>query len=197
VVKSLSALALSVLLLTSCERNPHVQPVRKMLDQVMAHPQVGVVGWYRGDAIPVRESGHVFVVVVAGSAVPAPGGDEQIYGPKVAAFVDPITAQVDHVKTLVTGDVCAEGEVGRLLKTTKSEKVDQDARERDQKDLDAAYDTLLPLFAASASSVPPEAAAAARRFKQLFPKVSIGALDPCYRALGHEWFAWIDRAAAG
>ena len=194
-VKTLSALALSVLLLTSCERNPHVQPVRKMLDQVMAHPLVGVVGWYRGDAIPVRDGGRLFVVVVAGSAVPAPGGDEQIYGPRVAAFVDPSTAQVDHVKTLVKGDVCAEGEVGRLLKTSKSEKVDHDARERDQKDLDAAYDALLRLFAASASSVPPEAASAARRFKQLFPKLSIDALEPCYRALGREWFTWIDAVA--
>ena len=194
-VKTLSALALCVLMLTSCERNPHVQPIRKMLDQVMAHPLVGVVGWYRGDAIPVRDGGRLFVVVVAGSAVPAPGGDEQIYGPRVAAFVDPSTAQVDHVKTLVKGDVCAEGEVGRLLKSSKSEKVDHDARERDQKDLDAAYDALLPLFAASASSVPPEAASAARRFKQLFPKLSIDALEPCYRALGREWFTWIDAVA--
>lgn len=195
-VKILSALALSLLLLTSCERTPHVQPVRKMLDQVMAHPQVGVVGWYRGDAIPVREGGRLFVVIVAGSAVPGPNGAEDIRAPQVAAFVDPSTAQVDHVKTLAKGDVCAEGEPGRYLKTNKSEKVDQDARERDQKDLDAAYDALLPLFAANVSSVRPEIATAARRLKQLFPKLAIDALDPCYRALGREWFAWVDRMAS-
>jgi hypothetical protein len=172
-----------------------MQPVRKMLDQVMTHPEVGVVGWYRGDAIPARVGGQLFVVIVAGSAVPAPDGAQDIYAPRVAAFVDPITAQVDHVKTLVTGDLCADGEPGKYLKTNPSERVDWVALKRDQKDLDAVYDTLLPLFAANTESVPPEGRSAARRFKQLFPKLSINALDSCYHALGKDWFAWVDRIA--
>lgn len=55
-----------------------------------------------------------------------------------------------------------------------------------------AYDALLPLFAEGVATLPPPAREAATTFKSLLPEVTEAPLLPYYRAVGAEYFAWLD-----
>lgn len=59
----------------------------------------------------------------------------------------------------------------------------------------AAYDVMLPVFAAKPRRVSPQERQAARAFRTLFPQVTEQPLQPYYQVLGRDFFAWLEETA--
>lgn len=57
----------------------------------------------------------------------------------------------------------------------------------------SAYDVLLPAFVRGLVTADPVIEAAAYTFKKIFPRFSGKLLDPYYKEIGQDWFAWIDQ----
>lgn len=58
-----------------------------------------------------------------------------------------------------------------------------------------AVDVLLPFFADGAQALPPEAAKAAREFRDMFPELCEPGLLPYYKAVAKDFFAWVETVA--
>lgn len=59
----------------------------------------------------------------------------------------------------------------------------------------SAYDVLVPAFAQSRAVADPALQAAAKTYKKVFPRFSGKLLEPYYKEIGKDWFAWVDRMA--
>jgi hypothetical protein len=145
--------------------------------------------------IPVREHGKLLVLFLYGSQHARPGAIELTVPAHVARF-DAATARLvsierfapkRHGLDLTPGDPIGAHTL-RPGVSADDYRAQRDVLLRD-------YDLLLPAFARDERNPSNETRAAAAEFRSLFPQLAQAPILPMYRAVGAEFFTWIDSVA--
>ncbi len=128
-----------------------------------------------------------------GTSRAVPGQGRHYVVPSWIAALDPLTgAVVDARRVLaVEFNQAAAGDFIGIHKQTMSVEQHQSLESR----LYELYDLLSPVFAARNTVDTPELRDAAAEFQQVFGQLTDDFLHPYYRAMGREFFDWLDSAA--
>lgn len=154
------------------------------IEKANTTPTSGTITSY---PIPVLRDHKLLVAVFQATA----GYDPEARGsvlspPERVTFFDPVAG----------ARVKEEPKPGGALLGTEPFDVPRAEYRQLSAQLFGAYDVLLPAFAQGLVTADPVVHSAARTFEKLFPRFSGKLLDPYYKEIGKDWFAWIDRMAA-
>jgi hypothetical protein len=131
------------------------------------------------------------------SAIIESGRGLQLRPPRYIAFFMAETGAFDELKLFAPEEwglsAPEEGWIGSYL--TPAERMDPEFLTKLIR-LWQRYDTILPSFAIAKTDVSAEAKRAAKQFTTMFEDVAESVLIPYYRAVGKEFFSWLNLVGA-
>ncbi len=143
--------------------------------------------------IPVKDGRHPQLVFLYCNAVLKPGTGQYLYPPSHRAVVD-AGGKFEKLEAISPQRLGVAHEADKALGVHTAPKgLAPEQALKKQERLYQLYDRLLPAFATGETGVKEEAA----EFRELFVLLAEKPLEPYYRAVGKEFFHWLDLAAAG
>lgn len=146
--------------------------------------------------IPVRTAGRCLIAILA--ARESFGQDRKLrfVAPDYVIYLDPEDGHLIQMKAVEPSDFGQPHQPGEIIGGWGVNELPNTPDEITQmwKNLIAALDVLLPVYVED-RRITDEVRQAARTFLRLFDIVGEKAFRPYYRALGKDFFAWLDRIA--
>jgi hypothetical protein len=174
---------------------PQIKPIRELIEVAKAHSDDVPDEMRRSYPIPVKRAQGPAVVFLYATGRAVPGEGQYLAPPDYQATVDAVTGRfegfgyLDFVRLgLAKPRIDAAGSIGVVAMPPG--QTAEEFRALEQRLLDR-YDALLPHYVADHRRVSAETLARAREFVELFEQVAEKPLQPYYRAVGKDFFAWL------
>jgi len=179
----------------SMAQSPELLPLLKLSELARVYPaQALPVGTHQSYPVPVAgPRGLQIGFLYCRAMITKPDEGYQLWPPSYLASLDAINGKFIELKAVQPKELGQshpeDKPIGRYLSPPE-----RSAPEFLSKLVRwyQAYDALLPLFLEGVTVLPPPAREAATQFKALFAGITEAPLQPYYRAVGAEFFAWLD-----
>lgn len=115
-----------------------------------------------------------------------------IYPPVYELILDASTAELEELKAITPDDYGVAHKADEAIGTL--DKIPDNYIHKQQR-LYELYDILLPYFMTGMENVTKDIKITAKEFKDQFQDLSLPPLNKFYRAVGKDFFSWLDRIA--
>jgi hypothetical protein len=177
--------------------NESVKPIRELISLARQQPAKTLpLETHQSYPIPVPRPDGLRVAFLFCTQVARPGSI-RLVAPGHLAFIHAVTGKFEQVKKVRPRDFGQAHPEGEFIgEHTIEPGMTYEGYLAQQETLYRDYDVLLPAFAAGATQAGSDVKAAAVDFKVHFERLAEKPLLPYYRAIGRDFFAWLDRLSA-